>query len=75
MKITDMIMIAAAAFTLYMVLSKRGATVETGKAGAQPAPGTKLIGVYDGWQYFTDGTTIGPDGSYYVGGILVYTPK
>lgn len=27
-----------------------------------------------GWRYYSDGTTIGPDGSYYSGGNLVYTP-
>lgn len=27
-----------------------------------------------GWRYFSDGTSIGPDGSYYKDGSLIYTP-
>lgn len=33
-------------------------------------PGTEAWG----WQYFTDGTAIGPDGSYYQGGQKVWSP-
>jgi hypothetical protein len=28
-----------------------------------------------GWQYFTDGTAIGPDGAYYHNGVKVWTPS
>lgn len=28
-----------------------------------------------GWSYFTDGTSIGPDGKYYSGGTEVYDPN
>lgn len=28
----------------------------------------------NGWQYFTDGTAIGPDGSYYMHDVLVWSP-
>lgn len=27
-----------------------------------------------GWQYYTDGTAIGPDGSYYQGGQKIWSP-
>jgi hypothetical protein len=27
-----------------------------------------------GWQYYTDGTAIGPDGSYYSNGAKVWSP-
>lgn len=29
---------------------------------------------YQGWQYFTDGTSISPEGAYYKGGLLVWQP-
>jgi len=29
---------------------------------------------YQGWQYFTDGTAISPEGSYYKNGLLVWQP-
>lgn len=29
----------------------------------------------NGWRYFTDGTAIGPDGSYYQGGSLIWSPR
>lgn len=29
---------------------------------------------YQGWQYFTDGTTISPEGAYYKGGLLIWQP-
>ena len=29
----------------------------------------------NGWRYFSDGTSIGPDGSYYSGGNLVWSPQ
>lgn len=40
--------------------------------------GTKSVpladGAANGWQYFTDGTSIGPDGKYYYQGVQVYDP-
>lgn len=40
--------------------------------------GTKKVSVdqatANGWQYFTDGTAIGPDGSYYMNDKLVWSP-
>ncbi|HEX8611936.1 MAG TPA: hypothetical protein VF800_11675 [Telluria sp.] len=29
----------------------------------------------NGWVYYTDGTSIGPDGRYYQGSDLVYDPR
>lgn len=31
--------------------------------------------VASGWRYFTDGTSISPDGSYYQNGSLIWSPK
>lgn len=30
---------------------------------------------YEGWQYFTDGTAISPEGSYYLNGAKVWSPQ
>lgn len=35
---------------------------------------TSLIQESDGWKYYTDGTAIGPDGKYYKGGQLIFSP-
>jgi len=34
--------------------------------------GAELIQEYEGWQYFSDGTAISPEGDYYLNGELVY---
>lgn len=44
-----------------------------GLANASNDP-AKLIQSYQGWQYFTDGTSISPEGSYFHNGVLVWSP-
>lgn len=69
MNTKDLITMAAAAlavFQLYDYLTKRNAT------GGSAAPYTTKIMDWGGWQYFSDGTSIGPDGSYYYQGQQVY---
>lgn len=75
MNAKDFLLIGAAAFAAYLLLAKKSApTVATGSGGAQPAAGAKLTQVYAGWQYFSDGTSISPDGRYFLGDTLIYTP-
>lgn len=77
MKSNDMITILAGAVLAFVAFK----TLKPGAAAAfvQPA-GAKLINVGNtagtdaaGWQYFTDGTAIAPNGDYYYQGTLVYT--
>lgn len=56
---------AAAAF----MLSKKGAAVVV-KGGPQLIP----LAEPNGWQYYTDGTAISPDGTYYKNGQMVWNP-
>lgn len=75
MNATDFFLIGGAAFVAYLLLAnKTTPTVATGSGGAQPKAGAKLIQVYAGWQYFSDGTSISPDGRYFQGDTLIYTP-
>lgn len=64
MNTKDLITMAAAAlavFQLYDYLAKRN-------GGGSAAPFTTKIMDWGGWQYFSDGTAIGPDGAYYYQG-------
>ena len=38
----------------------------TGATGTQPA---------SGWRFFTDGTSISPDGTYYQNGVKIWSPN
>lgn len=83
-----LIILAAAGLGLWFVTkSTRGNAATSGAAslntgGAVQVPSTiKQIFNDDvpgqpgwGWQYFSDGTTIGPDGSYYMNGKKVWSP-
>ena len=84
---TDTIVIAAAAalglWFVSRVASGKPLTMantspsptSTGAARATAIPNPALPGQSGwGWQYFTDGTSIGPDGRYYQGGAEVYNP-
>lgn len=44
--------------------------VPGGATQAVPVPTSAAAG----WQYFTDGTAIGPDGSYYQNGVKIWSP-
>lgn len=87
MKSSDLILIAMAAGVLLFVVSKTGKT-PLGAGGTTPGStgipantgGVSEVmnpngGAWsNGWQYFTDGTAISPDGKYYFQDKLVYDP-
>lgn len=72
MKTSELAIVLGAALVLLMVVRKSTA--------AAPAItnryDTKAINVpnANGWQYFTDGTAIGPDGKFYKNDTLIYDP-
>ena len=65
----DLVLIGAGVFAAYAVVrvmrNKPGAT-------SQAQPYATQITKYDGWEYFTDGTTIAPNGDYYFQGALIW---
>lgn len=59
--------------TLALTSKKAAAAVPVGPTGISNAalPGQPGWG----WQYFSDGTVIGPDGTYYQNGAQVWRPQ
>lgn len=87
MKSDTLIILAAAGIGLYLVAkmtksAKAGTTAGSLNMGgnvngqaAQEVFNSALPGQEGwGWRYFSDGTSIGPDGSYYMGGSKVWSP-
>lgn len=91
MKTDTLVIIAAAAVGLYLVartvkggslMGGGAAPTATGAARSSAINAPSLIAntALPGqpgwaWQYFTDGTSIGPDGKYYSGSTEVYDPN
>lgn len=88
MKNDNLILIAAAAVGLYFVsksakgmgmgMGASGGTSPsvTGSSRTTAIPNTALPGQPGwGWMYYSDGTSIGPDGKYYSGSTEVYDPN
>lgn len=76
MKKSDILLMGGVAVGIYLMLKIFG---RKAGAAAQPqgvaAPGwATMITQADGWQYYSDGTSIGPDGKYYKGSDLIYDP-
>ena len=84
MKQNDIIVLALAGVAVFMVLqatkAKTAAPARPGGTGTGSTSGTTEIynaqglPFDNGWRYYSDGTSIGPDGSYYFGGQKVWTP-
>lgn len=76
MKNSEMMLLAGAALVLVLVLRSRS-------AGAKSPPSTYSQAINNpsrpgdaayGWQYFTGGTVIDPDGAYWKDGRIVWAP-
>lgn len=60
----EIMIVGGMALAVYLLLSGKGkALVSTAAADK-----TKLVMDFDGWKYYSDGTVIGPDASYYFKG-------
>lgn len=72
MRNEEMMVLGLAGLALWFILKGKNAT-----AGAMGAKLNNYTGKaapdYQGWQYFTDGTAIAPNGDYYHNGDLVYS--
>lgn len=77
---------AAAAWMVWQTVNKGDAKTAQAKP-AQPqirpvssgTPTSEILNAQglpfdNGWRYYSDGTSIGPDGSYYFGGQRIWTP-
>ena len=87
MKQDTLIILAAAAAGLYVITKMTRKPTANSTAQALNQGGNVAVPGYAtqvfnpalqgqagfGWQYFTDGTAIGPDGSYYQGGSKVWS--
>lgn len=74
MRNEEMMVVGLAGLALWFILKGK-----TGFSGTSTAAGqTNYVGKaapdYQGWQYFTDGTSISPEGRYYHNGVLVWNP-
>lgn len=68
----QLIVLVALGAAAYMLMSRKAAAAAPAAADPQYAQQIQTAGDQGGWQYFTDGTAIGPDGSFYKNGKLVY---
>lgn len=87
MKTDELLIVGAALAAAWMIYSKNakagtgtGSTTKQ-RTGAVSSPQTSEIfdqwgaSFDNGWRYFSDGTTIDPDGRYYRGGQLIWQPE
>lgn len=76
MKKDEMIVLGLAALALYFIMKGRGSVGGSGGAAqaSTSSYATKIAPDYMGWQYFSGGVAIGPDGSYYLNGEKVWMP-
>lgn len=88
MKNDTFVILGAAAAALYVITKSTRPRVPTGSAMQLNGGGQVNVPSYTkqifntatagqegyGWQYFSDGTAIGPDGSYYQNGQKVWSP-
>ena len=69
MRKDDLFVLALAGLACWFILQGKSG----GGAFKMPAFVRKAAPDYQGWQYFTDGTAISPEGDYYLNGELVWT--
>ena len=77
MKNSEWAVLGLAGLAVWMIVRGRPATARpnmspTSRATEITAPGGGRYA--NGWRYFSDGTSIGPDGAYYLNGVLVWRP-
>lgn len=76
MKKDTLMLLAAAGIALYLVKKAGGVQQAAAKVvnGATEIFNTVGQRFGNGWRYFSDGTAIDPFGSYYKGGVKIWSP-
>jgi hypothetical protein len=74
MKNDELIALALAGVALWMILKSRSAAAKTSDYVNEIANTAKQGDAAFGWQYFSNGTVIDPDGSYWKDGRIVWAP-
>lgn len=78
---TTLLIIAAAAGAFLIYKAKHGSANTVNNLGtaingiSEIFTGATAGSVAAGWRYFTDGTSISPNGTYYMNGVEVWTPN
>lgn len=74
MKKDDLVLMVGAAIGVFIIAQfmMKKAQAKTGQGVAVGEEYATLITQNDGWQYFTDGTVIDPNGNYWKNGRMVY---
>lgn len=70
-------MVLAGMLVLPKLMKKAGAATSRGTSTAPstgPQPWVYEVARDSGWVYYSDGTSISPDGTYYKGSDVVYAP-
>lgn len=62
MRKEDVMILGLAALVAWALVKKAAPAMAAGGGGSQ---GETLIMEWNGWRYYSGGTVIGPDGSYY----------
>jgi len=70
MKPNDLLLLGGAALAVVLL----GKKSTSGSSKPWVPPQAVSVAVPNGWQYFTDGTAISPDGTYYFQGQAVWWP-
>ncbi len=82
MKQSEMIALGLAAVAVYLIANTNKKTGGAGSGGALRSLSDAVTEIFDtagkafgnGWRYFSDGTAIDPQGNYYQGGALIWSP-
>lgn len=70
----DLMLLASVAGGVYLLYKFLNGGLDFTGAIAPSTSGATLTREYNGWKYYSDGTVIGPDGTYYQGGVKIWSP-
>lgn len=73
MNTNDILMAAAILAVVLIVSARANAAGSTTGTAPRNRYGATLIREWAGWRYYSDGTVISPDGTYWHEGQLIYT--
>lgn len=75
MRNEELMVIGLAGLALWFILKGKNAGSMGSSVTSTSSYARKAAPDYQGWQYFTDGTAISPEGDYYLNGTKVWSPQ